>query len=136
MRISDWSSDVCSSDLSVGSIRLPPVGDRPAATAPAQCEATAAEATVSGLILYGNKESGHSYKVALALALLGVEHAYRAVDLTVPRPDRPAEFQAVSRFGEVPLLVLVAEGRTPLAQSNAILLHMARTPGTIGGAAT
>lgn len=83
------------------------------------------------MILYGNRESGHSYKAALALALLGLPHEYRAVDLGVPRPDRPAEFRAVSRFGEVP--VLVAEGRPPLVQSNAILLHLARSTGRLGG---
>lgn len=83
------------------------------------------------MILYGNKQSGHSYKVALALALLGLPHEYRAVDLMVPRPERPAGFRAVSRFGEVP--VLVVEGRPPLVQSNAILLHLARTTGRLGG---
>ncbi len=34
------------------------------------------------LVLYGNRESGHSYKVALALRLLGRPYIYRAVDLS------------------------------------------------------
>jgi glutathione S-transferase len=82
------------------------------------------------LLLYGNRESGHSYKVRLALALLGLEHEYRAVDLSIARPDRPADFQAVSRYGEVP--VLVSDGE-PMVQSNAILMHLARTTGQLRG---
>ncbi len=31
---------------------------------------------MSSLVLYGNRESGHSYKVRLALTLLGLEHEY------------------------------------------------------------
>ncbi len=82
-------------------------------------------------ILYGNRESGHSYKVKLALHLLGVEHEYREVDLDVPLAERPAEFRAASRFGEVPVFV---DGDSALAQSNAILLHLAERTGGLGGA--
>lgn len=82
------------------------------------------------LVFYGNRESGHSYKVALALALLGLEHEYRSIDLFTPRPDRPAEFRAASRFDEVP--VLIDGDRPPLVQSNAILLYLARTSGRLG----
>lgn len=82
------------------------------------------------LVLYGNRESGHSYKVKLALALLGLEHDYRPVDLNLERGDRPLAFQDVSRFGEVP--VLVVDGR-PLVQSNAILMHLTRMTGRLGG---
>ena len=56
-------------------------------------------------ILYGNRESGHSYKVKLAMTLLGYPHEYRAVDLDLPLERRPADFRAVSLFGEVPVLV-------------------------------
>jgi glutathione S-transferase len=75
------------------------------------------------LILYGNRESGHSYKVRLALTLMHVPHEYRPVDITLPCEQRPAEFQAVSRFGEVPVLV---DREQAYVQSDAILLHLAQ----------
>ena len=75
------------------------------------------------LILYGARESGHSYKVRLALTLMHVPHEYRRIDLDLPRDQRGAEFLAVSRFGEVP--VLVDRGQA-YVQSNAILLHLAQ----------
>lgn len=82
------------------------------------------------LIFYGNRESGHSYKVKLALTFLGLEHEYRPVDLLLQRCDRPADFREVSRYGEVPVLVVDGE---PIVQSNAILLHLARTTGHLRG---
>jgi glutathione S-transferase len=74
------------------------------------------------LILYGNRESGHSYKARLMLALTNTPHEYRPVDLSVPRDKRPAEFRAVSKFGEVPVLV---DRSQAYVQSDAILLHLA-----------
>jgi glutathione S-transferase len=82
------------------------------------------------LVLYGNRESGHSYKVKLALSILGLEHEYRSVDLAIERCNRPPDFREVSRYGEVP--VLVSDGE-PLVQSNAILMHLARTTGRLRG---
>ncbi len=82
-------------------------------------------------ILYGNRESGHSYKAKLALTLLGMDHEYREVDVvTQPREQRRPDFRAVSPYGEVPVLV---ENRVALAQSNAILLHLAKRTGRLGG---
>jgi glutathione S-transferase len=81
-------------------------------------------------VLYGNRESGHCYKVKLALCLLGIEHDYRPVDLQQPHTHRRPDFQQVSRFGEVPVLV---ENGVALVQSNAILLHLARCTGRLGG---
>ena len=75
------------------------------------------------LILYGNRESGHSYKVKLMLALTQTPHEYRPIDLSVEREKRPSDFRAVSKFGEVP--VLVDRGQA-YVQSNAILLHLAQ----------
>lgn len=75
------------------------------------------------LLLYGNRESGHSYKVRLALTLMQAPHEYRPVDLNLPRDRRPADFRAVSKFGEVP--VLVDRGQA-YVQSDAILLHLAQ----------
>jgi glutathione S-transferase len=81
---------------------------------------------VAVLKLYGSLQSGHSYKVRLMLLLSGVDHVYTPVDISIPRNKRPIEFQQMSPFGEVP--VLVHDG-VVLAQSNAILLHLARTTG-------
>jgi len=81
------------------------------------------------LVLYGNHESGHSYKVRLFLTLAGIPHRYVWIDLDVPRAARPEEFRRASQFGEAP--VLVADG-VPQAQSNAILLTLARETGRFG----
>lgn len=75
------------------------------------------------LILYGNRESGHSYKVRLMLTLTHTPHEYRRVDIQQDRDQRPADFQAVSKFGEVPVLV---DRSQVYVQSDAILLHLAQ----------
>lgn len=80
-------------------------------------------------LLYGNRDSGHSYKVRLFLALAGIAHDYVALDLAVPRAERPEPFRRASRFGEVP--VLVTDGAT-LCQSDAILIHLAERTGRFG----
>ncbi len=80
------------------------------------------------LVLYGNRESGHSYKVKLALAVLAIDHEYRAVDLLLPRDQRPEDFRRASKFGEVPVLLI--DG-VPLAQSSAILRYLARETGRL-----
>ncbi|WP_199189521.1 glutathione S-transferase family protein [Trinickia dabaoshanensis] len=82
------------------------------------------------MLLYGNSESGHSYKVRSFLLLANVEHEYRWIDLNTPRSKRPADFVAASKFGEVP--VLVDEGRA-MCQSNAILVYLAQKFGVFGG---
>ena len=83
-------------------------------------------------VLYGDRESGHSYKVALALTLMGVPFEQRSVDLNLPREQRSADFRAASLFGEVP--TLVDEDGLAVCQSNAILDHLARRHGTLDGA--
>lgn len=80
--------------------------------------------------LYGNRESGHSYKVKLALAVAGVAHGYTEIDLMLPREARPEPFRSQTRFGEVPLLM---HDDQPLVQSNAILLYLADHLKAIGG---
>ena len=82
------------------------------------------------LVFYGHPESGHSYKVALALSMLELPHEYRWVNVFAPRDQRAADFRAVSPFGEIPILVV--DG-VPLAQSNAILLHLMRRTRRLGG---
>ena len=81
------------------------------------------------LVLYGNHESGHSYKVRSFLTLAGVPHRYVWVDLDVPRAERPEEFRRASQFGEVPVVVVDGVAQ---AQSNAILLSLARETGKFG----
>lgn len=83
-----------------------------------------------GWILYGARESGHAWKVRQALILLGIPHQYRFIDLSVPREQRPAEFQVVSPYGEVPVLV---DADSVQAQSNAILQRLAVQTRRLGG---
>ena len=75
------------------------------------------------MLLYGSTDSGHSYKIRSFLLLSATPHRYRWIDLATPRAERPVEFLAASRFGEVP--VLVDRGKT-LCQSNAILVYLAQ----------
>ena len=82
-------------------------------------------------ILYCNHESGHSYKVALALSLIGVPFEQRPVDLNLPRRQRAADFRNVALFGEVP--VLVFDDGLAVCQSNAILDTLARRYGRLDG---
>jgi len=82
------------------------------------------------LVFYGHPESGHSYKVALALSMLELPHEYRWVDVYARRDQRARDFRAASPFGEIPILVI--DG-VPLAQSNAILLHLMRRTRRLGG---
>jgi glutathione S-transferase len=82
------------------------------------------------VVFYGHPESGHSYKVALALSMLELPHEYRWVDVFAPRDQRAADFRAASPFGEIP--ILVTDG-VPLAQSNAILLQLMRRTRRLGG---
>ncbi len=80
--------------------------------------------------LFGNRESGHSYKVSLMLAVAGIAHDYQEIDLDLPRGERPEPFRSLSKYGEVPLLL--HDGK-PFVQSNAILLHLAGVCGKFGG---
>lgn len=74
-------------------------------------------------ILYASPRSGFSYKPALAMGLMQLPYELRIVDLALPRAERSADFRAVARFGEVP--VLVVDGLA-IAQSNVILEYLAR----------
>lgn len=84
------------------------------------------------MILYGNHESGHSYKIRTFLLMANIPHEYRWIDLTLPRKQRPAEFQAASKFGEVPVLMV---DDTTLCQSNSILMYLAQKHQTLCGTA-
>lgn len=80
--------------------------------------------------LFANRNSGHSYKIALILEICDVSYKLVDLDLSGPRSTRPAEFQKHSRFGEVPVLVV---GDTAMCQSNSILRYLAQQTGQLGG---
>ncbi|MDB5753958.1 MAG: Maleylacetoacetate isomerase/Glutathione S-transferase [Massilia sp.] len=80
--------------------------------------------------LFGNRDSGHAYKVRLMLSLSGLAYDYTEIDLDLPRGQRPEPFRSQAKYGEVPLLL--HNGR-PYVQSNAILLHLAEHTGRFGG---
>lgn len=73
-------------------------------------------------ILYCHSDSGYSYKVALALALLGIDFEQRHIAIWKPREERSEEFRSVAAHGEVPVLLI--DGHV-LCQSNAILDYLA-----------
>lgn len=86
---------------------------------------------MAGITLFGNRESGHTYKVRLALALAGIDHGFEEIDVVgTPREARPEPFRSLAKYGEVPLLV--HDGQ-PYVQSNAILLHLAGHTNRLGG---
>jgi len=82
-------------------------------------------------ILHCHHESGHCYKVALTLTLMGVPFEQRPVDLNRLRELRSADFREASLFGEVP--VLVFDDGLAVSQSNAILDTLARRYGQLDG---
>lgn len=69
------------------------------------------------------KESGNSYKVALALHFAGVSWQKVGVDFFSGATRQPAWRASVNKMGEVPVLEL---GSEKLSQSGAILLHLAQ----------
>ena len=83
------------------------------------------------MLLYGHEDSGHAYKVRLFLLMAQAAHEYQRIDLSQSRDERPSAFQAMSKFGEVPVLV---DGEQVLCQSNAILMYLAQKTGQFGGA--
>lgn len=84
------------------------------------------------ITLFGNRYSGHSYKVRLFLALTNTPHKYETIDLMQPRAERPEFFRENARYGEVPLLIMDGQ---PFVQSNAILLYLAEKLKTMDGGA-
>jgi glutathione S-transferase len=81
-------------------------------------------------ILYCHPDSGFSYKVALALRLLGIEFEQRHVDIRRPREQRSQEFRELAAHGEVPVLRI--DGLV-LCQSNVILDYLATRTGALDG---
>lgn len=60
-----------------------------------------------------------------------IAHQYQWIDLSRARLDRPPEFIAVSKFGEVPILV---DQDRAFCQSNAILIYLAQKTNKFCGA--
>jgi|FLOH01.1.fsa_nt_gi glutathione S-transferase len=71
--------------------------------------------------LFGDYRSGNCYKVALFLSVSGTPYEYRHEDFLAPRDQRSEDFQASSRFGELPVLL---DGDTAMCQSNSILCFL------------
>ncbi len=84
----------------------------------------------SKITLFGNRFSGHAYKIALFLALNKIPHNYEAINLSQPRGERPEFFRKHARYGEVPLLIVEDKA---FVQSNAILLHLSQLFGIMSG---
>lgn len=82
------------------------------------------------LHLFGHPDSGHAYKVRLALSIAGIAHRYSEVDIWASRESRPDLFRRNARHHEVPLLL---DGGQALCQSDAILVFLARKYGVLGG---
>lgn len=81
-------------------------------------------------ILYGHPDSGHAFKVALALRFAQIDFDFRYVDIWAARETRPQTFLERSPFAEVPLLLIDGKAMT---QSGAILLELGqRNPALIG----
>ena len=79
--------------------------------------------------LYCFGESGHSYKVALALALLDIPHEKVFVDFFKGETRTP-EFRALNEMGECPVLV---DGDEVTSQSGVILFDLVARTGRMGG---
>ena len=80
------------------------------------------------IILYGNRQSQPTARVALYLSMAGIPYEFRKVDLRDgARP--PPEIQSRGHFGMVPVLV---QGNTTLAVSMVILTWLAEQTGQFG----
>lgn len=80
--------------------------------------------------LFGHQESGHTYKIHLALNYLNIPYEYITVNIAQPRPERDPKFRAIAKFGEVPVLVI---DETAYVQSDAILCVIAEINRSLGG---
>jgi glutathione S-transferase len=76
--------------------------------------------------LYHHPLSGHAHRARLFLHLLGVEHEAVEVDLAA-REHKSPDYLRMNRFGQIPLLV---DGEHVIADSNAILVYLAKKSGS------
>lgn len=75
--------------------------------------------------LYHFPLSGHAHRARLFLSLIGASVEIEDVDLGAGA-HKQADFLALNRFGQVPVLV---DGDAVIADSNAILIYVAKTFG-------
>jgi glutathione S-transferase len=75
--------------------------------------------------LYYHTLSGHSHRVRLFLALIGVPHELLLVDLK-KREQKADALLKLNRFGQVPVL---QDGDTVISDSNAIMVYVAKLLG-------
>lgn len=83
--------------------------------------------------LYCFGESGHSYKVALALALSGTEWEPIHVDFFGGETRSPEFRNNINEMGECPVFI---DGDMSLTQSGVILDYLSEKTGQFGGAST
>jgi glutathione S-transferase len=74
------------------------------------------------LVIYGDPRSGNCLKVKWTAQRLGAPFEWRDVDIMTGYTRTP-EFLAINPAGQVPTVIL--DNGKPLAQSNAIILHLA-----------
>ena len=74
------------------------------------------------MVIYGDSRSGNCLKVKWVARRVGVVFEWREVDIMTGGTRTP-DYLAMNPAGQVPTVIL-EDGR-PLAQSNAIILHLA-----------
>lgn len=77
---------------------------------------------MNNIRLYRHPLSGHSHRAELLLSLLGINAELVDIDLAAGEHKKP-EFLARNPLGQVPVL---EDGDTVIADSNAILVYLAR----------
>lgn len=82
------------------------------------------------LQLYCFGESGHSYKAALSLALMGLDWEPVAIDFFNGETRHDPYRSDVNEMGEAPVLV---DGTTRLSQSGVIQQYLSQKTGLLGG---
>ncbi|SAK70788.1 glutathione S-transferase [Caballeronia calidae] len=75
--------------------------------------------------LYYHPLSGHAHRALLFLNVLAIDHEEAFVDLAAAEHKTP-EYLKLNCFGQVPVLV---DGDTVIADSNAILVYLAKKSG-------
>jgi glutathione S-transferase len=80
--------------------------------------------------LYGHQDSGHVFKVKFCMDSLNLDYDYEVIDIFSPVESRNLEFNKLSKFNEVPLLV---DNNQVFIQSDAILVYLAKKYKTYGG---
>lgn len=80
---------------------------------------------LSAIRLYRHRLSGHSHRVELFLGLLGLPYVTVEIDLRAGEHKTPA-YLKMNPFGQVPV---IDDGGTVVADSNAILVYLAKAYG-------